>query len=175
MLRVPQHHPGHRLRGSGCCAISERPTPSSFASSSLFSLLSPIIPVHRRHSPVSPIIPAHTQKHGGGGYLFSLSDLPSLVLAARPVPVGLSGACPDPVGMVSPFSRRLSPLATHHSPLACPPQLWRRRATSSGHSRAIGNCCPTDRTHSFIYHYITYPLSARRQFWSAAPWRRFHS
>jgi len=44
-----------------------RPKPSPFALSSLFRILSPTIPVHRRHSPVSPIISVHTQKHGGGG------------------------------------------------------------------------------------------------------------
>src|SRR5208337_2201088 len=55
------------LRGSCSCAISERPTPSPFALSSLFRMLSPIIPVHPRNAPVSPIIPAHTQKQGGGG------------------------------------------------------------------------------------------------------------
>src|SRR5208283_570033 len=32
--------------------------------------LSPMIPLHRRHSPVSPIIPVHTQKQGGGGVCF---------------------------------------------------------------------------------------------------------
>src|SRR5208337_811500 len=56
------------LRGSCSCAISERPTPSPFALSSLFRMLSPIIPVHPRNAPVSPIIPAHTQKQGGRGY-----------------------------------------------------------------------------------------------------------
>src|SRR5208283_3165017 len=30
-------------------------------------------------------------------------------------------------------------------------------ATNSDHSRTIGNCCPTSRTRSKIYHYITYP------------------
>jgi hypothetical protein len=54
------------LRGSCSCAISERPTHSLFAVPSLFRMLSPIIPVHPRHSPVSPIIPVHTQKQGGG-------------------------------------------------------------------------------------------------------------
>src|SRR5208337_3111949 len=68
MLRVPQHHPGHKQRGRGCCAISERPRPSPFAPSSLFCMLSPTIPVHTRSSSVSPIIPVHTQKQGGGGY-----------------------------------------------------------------------------------------------------------
>ncbi|MGO9073965.1 MAG: amino acid permease [Terriglobales bacterium] len=28
---------------------------------------------------------------------------------------------------------------------------------NSTHSRTIGNCCPTSRTRSYIYHYITYP------------------
>jgi hypothetical protein len=42
-------------------------TPSFFASSSLFCLLSPIIPVHPRIVPVSLIIPVHTQKQGGVG------------------------------------------------------------------------------------------------------------
>jgi hypothetical protein len=47
-------------------------------------LLSPIIPAHRRHSPVSPIIPVHTQKQGGGGAsctnCFPISPLFSSVL-----------------------------------------------------------------------------------------------
>src|SRR5208282_6874611 len=30
-------------------------------------------------------------------------------------------------------------------------------ATNSDHSRTIGNCCPTSRTRSNIYHYIKYP------------------
>jgi|SRR5208337_778178 len=52
MLRVPQHHPGRKHRGRGCCAISEHPTPPLFALSSFFRTLSPTIPVH-------------TQKQGG--------------------------------------------------------------------------------------------------------------
>ena len=67
MLRAPQHHPGHKHCGRGCCAISERSRRPGFASSSLLRVLSPIIPLHRRHSPVSPIIPVHTQNIGGGG------------------------------------------------------------------------------------------------------------
>jgi hypothetical protein len=43
------------------------------------------------------------------------------------------------------------------SPLACPPTLQRRRATNSNPSHSIGNCCPTSRTRSHIYHYIKYP------------------
>ena len=39
---------------------------TSFALPSFFCMLSPTIPAHRRHSPVSPIIPALTQKQGGG-------------------------------------------------------------------------------------------------------------
>jgi len=49
------------------------------------------------------------------------------------------------------------PLATRHS-------LARRSfsgggplATNSNHSRTIGNCCPTSRTRSNIYHYSKYP------------------
>jgi hypothetical protein len=68
MLGVPQNHPGRKQRGRGCCAISSLPIPSSFASASLFRMLSPTIPVHPRNSPVSPIIPVHTQKQGGGGH-----------------------------------------------------------------------------------------------------------
>jgi hypothetical protein len=78
MLRVPQHHPGHKHRGRGCCTISDRPTPS-FAPPLLATshpplataLLTPIIPVHPRNSPVSSIIPVHTQKQGGGGCFFT--------------------------------------------------------------------------------------------------------
>jgi hypothetical protein len=61
MLRVPQHHPGHKRSGRCRCAISERPTPSS-ARKSPVSL---IIPVDPRNAPVNPIIPVHTQKQGG--------------------------------------------------------------------------------------------------------------
>jgi len=53
--------------------------------------------------------------------------------------------------------------------LAHPPQLQRKRATYFTHSGAIGNCCPTSCTRSNIYHYITYPLSARRHFPSGPP------
>ena len=60
------------LRGRGSCAISDRPTPSPFASPSLFRMLSPTIPVHPRNAPVSPIIPVHTQKQGGGGCLLQI-------------------------------------------------------------------------------------------------------
>ena len=70
MLRVPQNHPGRKQRGRGCCAISSLPTPSSFASASLFRMLSPTVPVHPRNAPVSPIIPVHTQKQGGVGGVF---------------------------------------------------------------------------------------------------------
>jgi hypothetical protein len=40
-------------------------------------------------------------------------------------------------------------------------------ATNSNHSRTIGNCCPTSRTRSNIYHYITYPCRRADNFASA--------
>src|SRR5271157_5338751 len=55
------------LRGRCSRAIPERATPVPFVSSSLSRPLTPLFPVHTRHSPVSPTIPVHTQKHGGGG------------------------------------------------------------------------------------------------------------
>jgi|SRR5271157_2493024 len=55
------------LRGRCSCAISGRPTPSSFASSSLFPPLSALFPLHPRNSPVTPLFPLLTQKQGGGG------------------------------------------------------------------------------------------------------------
>src|SRR5208283_5870665 len=78
------------LRGRCSCAISDRPTPSpallslptshpparrSFSGGGPLAtaLVTPIIPVHPRNTPVSPIIPVHTQKQGGGGCLFQLS------------------------------------------------------------------------------------------------------
>src|SRR5208337_2125894 len=95
------------LRGRCSCAISERPTPSSFASPSLTCHLTPLFPLHPRNTPVTPLFPLLTQKQGGGGYLCSLSVLPSSALGVYPGPVGASGACPacpellgDPVGMV---------------------------------------------------------------------------
>ena len=68
MLRAPQCRETDWV-GAAACAISERLICSLFASSSLFRMLSPIIPAHPRNAPVSPIIPALTQKRGVGvGY-----------------------------------------------------------------------------------------------------------
>ena|SRR5208283_935749 len=100
-LRVPQHHPGHTRRGRGCCAISERavvssgtqkacPTRSPFALPSLLRTLSPTIPAHRRHSPVSPIIPALTQKQGGGGLQIKLGSSISLLVSVTALTSKLS-------------------------------------------------------------------------------------
>jgi len=91
------------LRERRSFAISERPTPSFFATSSLLRTLSPTIPAHRRHSPVSLIIPALTQKQGGGGYIRSLVVRPSSVLSVS--------------SAVGPIPSSCSPLATSHSPL----------------------------------------------------------
>src|SRR5208283_887432 len=52
------------LRGRCSCASSIRPTPSSFASSSLSRLLTPLFPLDASHSPISPLFPLHTQKQG---------------------------------------------------------------------------------------------------------------
>jgi len=82
------------LRGRCSCAISERPTPSLFATPSLFRTLSPIIPVHRRHSTANPIIPVHTQKQGGGG--------------------GIIFACYSPCRLLSP----IIPVHRRHSPVS---------------------------------------------------------
>jgi len=92
------------LRGRRSCVISGRPSPSP----ALKKPLSPIIPVHTRHSPVSPIIPVHAQKHGGGG-------LRQLSATSDQRPEGKRKADPS-----SSFCC---------SPLACPPQLQRGRAT----------------------------------------------
>jgi len=67
------------LRGRCSCAISEVPTPSPFALPSLFRLLSPIIPLHRRHSPVTPLFPLHTQKQGGGGHFSAHGQMPASI------------------------------------------------------------------------------------------------
>ncbi len=65
MLRVPQPHPGHKQRGRGCFAISERAGRLLFAPPSLLLPLTPLFPLHTPHSPVSPLFPLHTQKQGG--------------------------------------------------------------------------------------------------------------
>jgi len=104
------------LRGRCSCAISGRPGAPSGTHTTRPSPspapkypLSPIIPVHPRNSPVSPIIPVHTQKQGGGGgYLFSLSVLPSFVLRVYTGPVAVSS-------VVSPSCPAFS-----FSPLVCP-------------------------------------------------------
>src|SRR5208282_2767020 len=84
MLRVPQHHPGRKRRGRGCCAISGRASPSpalrllatshtlarrSFSGGGPLAtaLVSPIIPVQPRNPPLNPFFPLLTQKKGGGG------------------------------------------------------------------------------------------------------------
>ena len=43
--------------------------------------------------------------------------------------------------------------------------------TDSNHSRTVGNCCPTSRTRSNSYHYITYPCRCADNF-AAARLRR---
>ena len=79
MLRVPQHHPGHKQRGRGCCAISERPgTPSGTQtacptpSPSKKIPVTPLFPLLTRNSPVSPFFPLLTQKQGGRGIVLCL-------------------------------------------------------------------------------------------------------
>ena len=67
------------LRGRCSCAISECPTPSFFALSSLYCPLTPLFPLHPRNAPVTPLFPLLTQKQGGGGYpLLPLLPLLSL-------------------------------------------------------------------------------------------------
>src|SRR5208337_4815854 len=53
------------LRGRCFCAISERPTPLSFAPPSLLHPLTPLFPLDASHSPVSPLFPLDTQNRGG--------------------------------------------------------------------------------------------------------------
>jgi len=111
------------------------------------SPLSLTIPVHPRGSSVSPIIPALTQNMGGGGYLSSLllrpllPQLPSTPLLSFHSPLRLCV-----LRVLCGGSDPLFLLATRHSSLA----------TLPNHSRTIGNCGPTNRTRSYIYHYITY-------------------
>src|SRR5208337_1203029 len=78
------------LRGRRSCAIASLPISSSFASVSLFRMLSPIIPVHPRHVPVSPIIPAHTQKHGGGGAFCEMCSPATLLFSTTMLTTMLS-------------------------------------------------------------------------------------
>src|SRR5208283_363127 len=67
MLRVPQHHPGHRQRGPGFCAISGRSGTSSGTQTTR------PIPSPAFQSPLTPLFPLLTQKRGGGGALKKLS------------------------------------------------------------------------------------------------------
>jgi hypothetical protein len=67
MLRAAQPHSGHKQPARRSCAISERAGRSHFAAPSLSCPLTPLFPLHTRHSSVSPLFPLHTQKHGGGG------------------------------------------------------------------------------------------------------------
>jgi hypothetical protein len=131
-----RHKPARAQLGNPSFTAFSTAFPHHFVFSSLFRMLSPTIPVHPRNAPVSPIIPVHTQKQGGGALkkLSATSD------------------------QRSEGKNKAVPLAAFPgSPLACPPKLQRRRATTSNHSRTIGNCCPTSRARSNIYHHITYP------------------
>jgi len=128
-------------------------TPDHFFPTLLFSLrlsgrkspLTPIIPLHTRHSPVSPIIPVHTQKQGGWGHL-SLIHLPSS-LPSLPFPAHL------PLSPTIPALTGTSPVSPIIPALTQPPG---GRGIRHPFSCATGNCYPTSRTSSNMYHYITY-------------------
>ena len=111
------------LRGRCSCAISERPTSPSFATSSLLRPLTPLFPLDARHSPVSPLFPLHAQKQWGYPSAHSLEGPPSGMtsrpISEMPLPgpisvpfassvLSVSGPCPDPVGMVSFLSAAFS-------------------------------------------------------------------
>jgi|SRR5271157_757685 len=147
------------LRGRCSCAISGRPTSSSFASPSLLCPLTPLFPLDASHSPVTPLFPLHTQKQGVPPSCGLTNRSTSGMHPLRPMSVSPSFSVLSASSAVDPLSAAFPRL-----PLACPPKLQRRRATISNHSRTIGNCCPTNRTRSNMYHYITCPLSARRHF-----------
>ena len=128
------------LRGCSHCAISGRPKPSSAPKYPL----SPIIPVHPRNSPVSPIIPVHPQKQGGGALkkLSATSDQRSgNKKKADPVLHSIPGDF-NRLGNSAPSCRL--------SAVNC------ELAFRTSHSRTMGNCCPTGRARSNMYHYITY-------------------
>ena len=115
------------LRGRCSCAISGRPTPSPAFQSPAKSFVSPTSKKFARKSFVSPTY-AKTGGWGGVSLFAFCSPLPRILCYAF-------------------FLCRLIFLATSHSSLT----------TNSNHSRTIGNCCPTSRTRSNIYHYIKYP------------------
>ena len=64
-----------------------------------------------------------------------------------------------------------SPLVTRLPAEASAEECHSPLATNSNHSRTIGNCCPTSRTRSNIYHYITCPCRRADNF-AAARLRR---
>jgi hypothetical protein len=127
--------------------------------------LIPIIPLHRRHSPVSPIIPVHTQKQGGipphSATNRSISEI--LPAASSFNILSRAGRCNSETPF--PWSWRSRPLPGRHKESAwtvncrlttvnCPsPGVGGKKHSLSC---ATGNCCPTSRTCSNMYHYITY-------------------
>src|SRR5208337_3965077 len=60
-----------------------------------------------------------------------------------PVPAPTRSGCPAPV-----------PIRSGWRVVSVPPSLSRHYLQSFP---TIGNCCPTSRTRSNMYHYITYP------------------
>src|SRR5208337_4164754 len=102
------------LRGRCSCAVSARPTPSSYEK----TLLTPLFPLLPGNSSVTPLFPLLTQKQGGGVYICSPVVRPSSVLGVYPGPVGLSS-------VVRRFCSAFS-----FSPLVCPasPELRGERS-----------------------------------------------
>jgi len=102
------------LRGRCSCTISERPIPSPFAPPSLFYHLTPLFPLHTRHSPVTPLFPLLTQKQGvypplqhDQSFHFGILPgpipcFPSLLRLLSALLCALcAGVYPDPVGALS--------------------------------------------------------------------------
>ena len=165
------------LRGRGSRAILERPTPSPFALSSLFRMLSPIIPVHPRDALVSPIIPVHTQKQGAGGLkkLSAASDQRSGSKKKAALSPDFSDS---PLVYPERPSRRATRLprailAKGHSPLSSMiPGDFNRLENSAPSCRLSAvNCEPVLLTPSFTTTSIN--IVGAPTIWSAAASRRF--
>src|SRR5208337_3461463 len=197
MLRVPQYRPGRKHRGPSSCVISERSAPlpraifakgrTPFPTSSLLYPLTPLFPLDASHSPVTTLFPLLTQKQGGTPLLwydhpFHFGIPPRSIFSRcssffRSSLLSGSGACPDPVGMVSLLSAAFSgsPLVTR-LPAAAPAEEghylqsfrhWRKPGEGDKRHtrcRTAGNRCPTCGTDSYVYHCIKWRLSARRHF-----------
>jgi len=70
----------------------------------------------------------------------------------------------DIFGAGTAIQERTSPTGSEQAPSGPYTSFEPSFSVKSDHSRTIGNCCPTSRTHYNIYHYLKYPCRCADNF-----------